>query len=64
MIGEGTMGDREAVAATLTAALMRSLPNAGFKVPAGGGVIDKVEIARHAVSLYETIFGMLPNRPS
>lgn len=57
------MADRETVAATLTAALMGSLPNAGFRVPAGGGAIDKIEIARHAVGLYETILGMLPARP-
>jgi hypothetical protein len=50
-------------AARLTAALLQSLPNAGFRTAASGPV-DRVEIARHAVALYETILGMLQARPA
>ena len=53
------MADPETIAVTLTAALLRSIPNAGFRIPPGGGQIDRVEVARHAVILYETVLGMI-----
>jgi hypothetical protein len=51
------MADREMIAATLTAALLQSAQPEG---PGRKAEADKAAIARHAVSLYETILGMLP----
>ena len=56
------MADREIIAATLTAALLQKLDIPGTEVRSAEDVaaIDKVAVGRHAVSLYETILGMLP----
>lgn len=54
------MADRELVAATLTSALVQ----AGARMMQGSPLTDKeqdrINLARQAVVLYETILGMLP----
>ena len=52
------MPERETIAATLAAALLQSMPNPPGQRP--GQPVDLTVICRHAVSLYETILGMLP----
>ena len=52
------MAERETIAATLAAALLQSMPSPPGQGP--GQPPDMTGVCRHAVSLYETILGMLP----
>ena len=52
------MPERETIAATLAAALLQSMPSPP------GQPVDVTVVCRHAVSLYETILGMLPAKGS
>jgi hypothetical protein len=56
------MPERETIAATLAAALLQSIPSPPGQRP--GQPIDVTAVCRHAVSLYETILGMLPAKGS
>ena len=57
------MPERETIAATLAAALLQSMPSP--PTPRPGQPPDMTTVCRHAVSVYETILGMLPgNGPS
>jgi hypothetical protein len=57
------MAERETIAATLAAALLQSMPTPPTLRP--GQPPDVPATCRHAVSVYETILGMLPgNGPS
>jgi hypothetical protein len=52
------MPERETIAATLAAALLRSIPSP--PTPRLGQPPDVTVVCRHAVAVYETILGMLP----
>ena len=52
------MADRETTAATLAAALLQPMLNVEQKRPPSKEAVTAA--ARHAVTLYETILGMLP----
>ena len=57
------MPERETIAATLAAALLQNIPTPPTARP--GQPPDVTATCRHAVSVYETILGMLPgNGPS
>jgi len=59
------MADREIIAATLTSALLKKLALPGQTRVADGSVTaDRIVVARHAVTLYETILGMLAAQPA
>jgi hypothetical protein len=51
------MADTETIAATIAAALLQPMRNVDQKQPAN--MEDVIAAARHAVTLYETILGML-----
>jgi hypothetical protein len=56
------MADREVIAATLAAALLRR--QTGPVATAGTAPSENVAAARQAVVLYETILGMVAARPT
>jgi hypothetical protein len=55
------MPDREEVAARLAAAVLQMMPEPPGQRP--GQAPDMITVCRHAVALYETILGMLPEPP-
>jgi hypothetical protein len=55
------MLDREEVAARLAAAVLQMMPEPPGQRP--GQAPDLIAVCPHAVALYETILGMLPEPP-